>query len=133
MVALLLPLSSLWASMAINNEAASLDISRLSGHNMNISNHSNSTTSSDACSHCRYGRKRAFPTTRHTEYSDEEKGHKYGEFNQTTVKNDIHFSTSRETGGRDSIETDLQAMGVRVDKSYSLQTGKEERALGRGE
>lgn len=73
------------------------------------------------------------PSTRHTEYTDEEKGEHYGEFSPTTIKNDINCSTPRETSGRDSTEMDLQAMGVRVDRSYSLQSGKEDRVLGMGD
>jgi pheromone alpha factor receptor len=133
MVALLLPLSSLWASMAINNEAASLDISRLSGYNMRISNNSNSTNSTSSCNHCGHCRKLGMPSTRHTEYSDEEKGQRHGLLGATTIKNEINCGTPREISGRDSTETDLRAMGVRVDKSYSLQSGKEDDVLGREE
>jgi pheromone alpha factor receptor len=131
MVALLLPLSSLWASMAINNEAAHLDISRLSGSNMHDGSNNSNSSSSSSCSHCGHCRgKRGIPSARHTEYMDVEKGDKYGEFSPATIKNNIESNTPRETNSRDSTEMDIESMGVRVDKSYSLQSTKEDRILG---
>jgi pheromone alpha factor receptor len=128
MVALLLPLSSLWASLAINNEASHLDISRLSGYNVQIS--SNNSNTGSYCSHCSHCQgKRPIPCARHTEYTDKEKGERFGEFGSVTIKNKVECSTSREINGRDSTDMDLESMGVRVDKSYSLQTGKEDRVL----
>ena len=128
MVALLLPLSSLWASMAINNEAAQLDIGRLAGHMPLGSNNSNASNSSSCsyCGHCR-GR-RGIPSARATQHDEEKDGNFDQQFNATTTKNEVMCGSPRETNSRDSTEVDLESMGVRsgvrVVKSYSLQSGK---------
>jgi pheromone alpha factor receptor len=105
MVALLLPLSSLWAGMATDEETSSLDLShltksnQLSGSRTNYqqknSGGSSNVTSSQQYLHSRKG-------------SDAMQ-------QATTVDSVVN------TQGRDSTEMDLEAMGVRVNKSYGFQ------------
>jgi pheromone alpha factor receptor len=113
LVALLLPLSSLWASMSIHEESSSFDINHLSGYNMQMSNtphsygsnaHSKTTTSS----------------ARRTDYTAEDEKADFEEFSPTTINNKIESGIPRS--GRDSTEMDLEAMGVRIDKSFSLHS-----------
>jgi hypothetical protein len=115
--------------MAINNEASNLDISRLSGYNI----HNSSGSSSSCCTHCGHSQttKRTIASTRHTEYADVEKGAYYGDF-APTVTNEVICSSQRGMKGRDSTEVDLKSKGVRIDKSNSLQSAKNERILGLG-
>jgi pheromone alpha factor receptor len=119
-VALLLPLSSLWAGMAIHEEASRLDISHLSGHNMQNSNSQRSNPSNGS----RSNNKTAVSSV--TECKCGISG-EYGEYSSTTIKNKVECGTPPDR--RDSTEMDLEAMGVRVDKSYSLQSGKEGRVF----
>ena len=84
-------------------------MSHLSGHNMQISNSSRTNGSK--------------PAVKYTEYRAEGKGG-FEEYSPTTINNKIESGTPpSQPSGRDSTEMDLEAMGVRVDKSYSLQSG----------
>ena len=117
MVALLLPLSSLWASMAINEETSRLDINHLSGANMQISNTSPSNRSN--------GFTRT-AVTKHTEYTADDEKADYGHFSPTSVNNKIESGNSgSQQSGRDSTEQDLEAMGVRMDKSYRVESANQ--------
>jgi pheromone alpha factor receptor len=98
--------------MAIQDESSRFDINHLSGHNIQLSNtprsygsngHSKTTTSS----------------ARRTKYTTEDEKADFEDFSPTTINNKIESCTPR---CRDSTEMDLEAMGVRIDKSYSLQS-----------
>jgi pheromone alpha factor receptor len=112
MVALLLPLSSLWASMAIDQEASALDLSNLSGsssvrrgsnqHQMCSSQFSASTA----------------PSSR-LEFANDRKG-SFAPISPTSIDSRVEHGPSR-----DSTELDIEALGVRVDKSYSVQSRKD--------
>lgn len=113
MVALLLPLSSLWASMVTTEPASSFNLSSLWASR-------NSQNGSD------YGRKafgsHSIGTHDGTQYSTERKG-STAPFSPTT--NAIIEKTSSNTN-RDSTEIDLEMMGVRVDRSYSVHSDRME-------
>ena len=57
---------------------------------------------------------------RRTDYTAEDEKADFEEFSPTTISNKIESGIPRS--GRDSTEMDLEAMGVRIDKSYSLQS-----------
>ena len=119
MVALLLPLSSLWAGMAIHEETSRLDISHLSDHNMQVPNSQRSNPSKGSC-----GISGSNNKTTASSVSECKCGvHiEYGEYSSTSIKNKVEGGIPPDR--RDSTEMDLEAMGVRVDKSYSLHSGK---------
>jgi pheromone alpha factor receptor len=109
MVALLLPLSSLWASLAIDEETSTLNFSHLAG----------STPRSQE-----YEQRKMFgsqlssttdPSSR-SGFSGDRKS-SISPINPTTID-------SRIESRRDSTEIDLETMGVRVDKSYTIQSRK---------
>lgn len=115
MVALLLPLSSLWASMAIDQEASTLNLSQLSGSHASRrgSDHSSdaSKMSVSQLSHS---------TSSRVEYLADRKG-SLAHVSPTCVDSRVEHV---QRSARDSTELDLEAMGVRVDKSYTVHTGK---------
>ena len=103
--------------MAIHEESSRFDINRLSGYNMQMSNDPPS-----------YGSSSHYKTTnsspRRTEYTTENEKADFEDFSPTTINNKIESGVHRS--GRDSTEMDLEAMGVRIEKSYSLQSTKGE-------
>src|SRR6266852_3671472 len=101
MVALLLPLSSLWASMAIHDESSRLDINHLSGHNFQMSNTPRSNRSNGIT-------KATTPSSRRTEYTADDEKADFEEFSPTTINNKIESGNSgSQPSGRDSTEQDL--------------------------
>lgn len=119
LVALLLPLSSLWAGMVIDDESASLDISYLSGNNMQIPDTTRSSRGK------RSGN--TMPSSTREDYMSDRKGG-FGEIHRSAIDSKVESGASLYAPGRDSTEMDLEAMGVRIDKSYSIQSGKERSA-----
>ncbi|KAL2071547.1 hypothetical protein VTL71DRAFT_12782 [Oculimacula yallundae] len=105
MVALLLPLSSLWASMVTTEAASSFNVEQLWG----------SRSSQDASS---LGPKifNSFSTGL-SSFSILRKGSSTTQISPTTI------DTVIERSKRDSTELDLEKMGVRVDRSYSVHSG----------
>ncbi|KAG4026068.1 hypothetical protein MFRU_045g00130 [Monilinia fructicola] len=116
MVALLLPISSLWASMATDEEMSSTDMSNITGtlaSSQQSGSYSRKTYASDITTQssrldlqCRKGSN----TTR--------KGSNTME--QVTTIDSIMDNNARYTP-RDSTELDLEAMGVRINRSYGFQ------------
>ena len=111
MVALLLPLSSLWASMAIDQEASTLDLSNLSGS-------SSARHGSDQRKMCGSDLSSSTAPSSKLDFSNDRKG-SFAPISPTSIDSRIEHGTSR-----DSTELDIEALGVRVDKSYSVQSRK---------
>ncbi|KAG0652911.1 hypothetical protein D0Z07_0232 [Hyphodiscus hymeniophilus] len=137
-VALLLPLSALWASMAIHEETAQLDISGLHGNGNRshtvLGSHGSGSSTASSCALCPHCRDKKFgPAIRHKEYTDVEMGESASNilFSPNTIKSEVNSNGALKTNNRDSTEMDLESMGVRVDRSYSLQSVKEERTKSR--
>jgi pheromone alpha factor receptor len=104
--ACLLPLSTIWAKAADEEEQASL---RLSRGSQNSSKVRSGVCSSHFASQCS------------TTVCSERKGSvaPSGSFNKSTIDTILeHNSAPRSL--RDSTEVDLERMGVRVDRSYSV-------------
>ncbi|ESZ92266.1 hypothetical protein SBOR_7355 [Sclerotinia borealis F-4128] len=119
MVALLLPISSLWASMATDEEMSSIDLSNLSGMgNTNVSSqpngsYSRKTYASDITaqsSRLDFQSRKGSSATRKGSNAMEQ---------VTTI--DSAADSQATYVPRDSTELDLEAMGVRIDKSYGVQ------------
>lgn len=114
MVALLLPLSSLWARMATDSEASTLNLSSLSGPKSK--------------EHASDSQRKLFgclSTAQSSGLMSERKpshAPSYAPISPTTIDAIIENAPSRSP--RDSTEVDLEAMGVRVDRSYSVHSGK---------
>ncbi|KAH7419850.1 fungal pheromone mating factor STE2 GPCR-domain-containing protein [Cadophora sp. MPI-SDFR-AT-0126] len=106
MVALLLPLSSLWASMITTEANSSFNVSQLWGSrsSQDVSSLEQKTFSS------MYSCPSAFSTER--------KG-SAAPISPITIDTVIEQANTR----RDSTELDLEMMGVRVDRSYSVHSG----------
>ncbi|KAF8858881.1 hypothetical protein BDZ45DRAFT_383268 [Acephala macrosclerotiorum] len=114
MVALLLPLSSLWASMVTTEPASSFNLSSLWASR-------NSQNGSEY-------RRKAFgghSSVIHdgTQYSTERKG-STAPFSPTT--NNAIIEKAPSNSNRDSTEIDLEMMGVRVDRSYIVHSDRME-------
>ena len=103
---------------------------------MPLGSNSSYISTNSSCSHCGHCRgKRAIPPIGHIEY-DQEKGKNLAEqFNMTTTQSEVKCSSPHETDYRNSGEFDREFIGmrsaVRVVRSYSLHSGKEEQILGR--
>ncbi|APA16152.1 hypothetical protein SS1G_10310 [Sclerotinia sclerotiorum 1980 UF-70] len=117
MVALLLPLSSLWASMATDEEMSSIDMSNLTGSGSTYDSqsvtYSRKTCTSEATtqsSRLDFQSRKGSNATR--------KGSNAME--QVTTFDSVVDSQARYVP-RDSTELDLEAMGVRIDRSYGVQ------------
>lgn len=106
MVALLLPLSSLWARMATDSETSTLNLSYLSD--------------SKSSSSRKFGSQSTAPSSR-LEFLTDRKG-SLAPISPTTIDSRIEHVPAKAM--RDSTEVDLEAMGVRVDRSYSVHSGK---------
>ena len=111
MVALLLPLSSLWARMATDAETSTLNLSHLSGSKS--SEHGTATSRKFGSQSTALSSKLEFLTDR--------KG-SLAPISPTTIDSRIESALAKAV--RDSTEMDLEAMGVRVDRSYSVHSGK---------
>jgi pheromone alpha factor receptor len=115
LVALLLPLSSLWAGMVIDDESANLNISYLSGNNMQIPDTTRPSRSKESGN--------TILSSTREDYVSDRKG-SFGEIHRSTIDSKVESGASPYAPGRDSTELDLEAMGVRIDKSYGVQNGK---------
>ncbi|KAI9644131.1 pheromone alpha factor receptor [Ciborinia camelliae] len=120
MVALLLPISSLWASMATDEEMSSTDMSNLTGSNgthafsQPSGNYSRNTYASDITaqsSRIDFQSRKGSNATR--------KGSNVME--QVATIDSVVVDNQERYVPRDSTELDLEAMGVRIDRSYGVQ------------
>ncbi|PQE11067.1 hypothetical protein CJF31_00000814 [Rutstroemia sp. NJR-2017a BVV2] len=105
MVALLLPLSSLWAGMATDEETSSLDLSHLTKSNQL----SGSRTG--------YQQRNCGGSSNAPSSQSVLQSRKGSDSTQQATTTDSVVNSQ----GRDSTEMDLEAMGVRVKKSYGFQ------------
>ncbi|KAF7874074.1 hypothetical protein EAF04_002746 [Stromatinia cepivora] len=117
-VALLLPISSLWASMATDEEMSSIDMSNLTGsggtYGSQSGNYSRKTCASDntaQSSRLDFQSRKGSNVTRKGSNAMEQ---------VTTIDSVVVDSQARYVP-RDSTELDLEAMGVRIDRSYGVQ------------
>jgi len=120
MVALLLPLSALWAGMAIDSESSTLNLSHLTG------SRESSCRGSAGASHnsggvCGSQLSHSSGPSRH-EYFNEKNSRKGSlvPISPTTIDSKIEHAS--ESVPRDSTEVDLESMGVRVARSYSIHS-----------
>jgi pheromone alpha factor receptor len=115
MVVLLLPLSSLWAGMAIDEEVATLNFSHLAG----TASTGPIRKGSDQNKICGSGSQFSDSTFQsgRNDYTFERKGSHQPPISPSTID-------SRIEGGKttDSTDIDLEGRGVRVDKSFNLQS-----------
>jgi pheromone alpha factor receptor len=110
MVALLLPLSSLWAGMTTTEAGSSLNIAQLWG-----SPHSPDKNYSDSRGKT-FGSQSSGPPSA---FLSERKGSTAPITAASTIG-----PIPKAKVGRDSTELDLELMGVRVDRSYSVHSGR---------
>ena len=121
MVALLLPLSALWAGMAIDSETSTLNLAHLTG------SHESSRGSANASYNSRkaYGSQlsQSSGPSRHEVFNEKmsRKG-SLAPISPTTIDSRIEHPS--EAAPRDSTEVDLESMGVRIDRSYSIKSGR---------
>ncbi|CAD6442573.1 45147e93-e310-4ff8-8ff7-50a780076a48 [Sclerotinia trifoliorum] len=110
MVALLLPISALWASMATDEEMSSIDMSNLTGsggtYNSQSGSYSGKTCTSEV--------------TTQSSRLDFQSRKGSNAMEQVTTIDSVVDSQARYVP-RDSTELDLEAMGVRIDRSYGVQ------------
>lgn len=116
MVALLLPLSSLWAGVAIDHETSTLDLSHLSG--------TNSTRHGSELNHPYHGPLcgQFGPLSTNSSAPEASIPHRkcsIAHLSPTSIDSRIEYFRSST---RDSTELDLEAMGVRVDRSYGVRS-----------
>ena len=118
LVALLLPMSSLWAGMAIDQEASTLNLSNLSGYDSTRrgSEVGNSFHGSDPH---QFGR--LVSNTSSAPGSSTTRKGSNAQLSPTTIDSRVEYIRSLE---RDSTELDLEAMGVRVERSYEVRSDK---------
>ncbi|CZT41227.1 hypothetical protein WAI453_000140 [Rhynchosporium graminicola] len=107
-VALLLPLSSLWASMVTTEANSSFNAEQLWG----------SRASHDASIGSSMERKTFGSLSTSPSYFSTERKDSTSHISPTTIDTVIESAASR-----DSTELDLEKMGVRVDRSYSVHSG----------
>ncbi|KAI6711176.1 hypothetical protein JHW43_006319 [Diplocarpon mali] len=110
MVALLLPLSSLWASMVTTEASSSFNVSQLW----------RSRNSQESLS---FGRKTFSSESTGLSSSSSERKGSAAPIGSSTTNNIIEHAPVKSA--RDSTELDLEKMGVRIDRSYSVHSGKE--------
>lgn len=120
MVALLLPFSSLWASAAIEEEISTLNLSNLSA-NSGDARRGSETSHYAANKTCesQFSDSTGVATT-FEGFGAERKGSASG---SGALGIDSRIERVNEEGRRDSTEMDLERMGVRVDRSYSVHSG----------
>lgn len=134
MVALLLPLSSLWAGMTTDTEKASLNLfAGSASHSGRALLRKSSAAASTGAQPCYSPRKTSSASHGPLAHLVESG---FGEF-ERKVEMDLHHPASVDTvirasnrsgtlpTKRDSTELDLEAMGVRVDKSFSVRKGSQ--------
>ncbi|KAM0314251.1 hypothetical protein ACHAO8_004884 [Botrytis cinerea] len=119
-VALLLPISSLWAGMVTDEETSAIDVSNLTGSRTMLGsqsgNFSRKTHASDITaqsSHLDFSSRKGSNATMMRKGSNA--------MDQVTTIDCIVEDNQANRGLRDSTEMDLEAMGVRVNKSYGVQ------------
>ncbi|KAJ8062440.1 hypothetical protein OCU04_008978 [Sclerotinia nivalis] len=117
-VALLLPISSLWASMATDEEMSSIDMSNLTGsggtYGSQPGNYSRKICASDVTaqsSRLDFQSRKGSNATRNGGNAME----------QVTTIDSVVVDNQARYVPRDSTELDLEAMGVRIDRSYGVQ------------
>ncbi|KAN0113102.1 Fungal pheromone mating factor STE2 GPCR domain containing protein [Hyaloscypha variabilis] len=115
MVALLLPLSSLWASMITTAQSSSFNFSSLI-NSRSSPNHFSARGSESACKS--FG---THSTSTGLNSFRDRKG-SLAPICATSIDTIVEIPAR---GTRDSTELDLEAMGVRVDKSYSVRSNKD--------
>ena len=113
LVALLLPLSSLWARIAIDHEASTLDLAHFTG-----------SSSTRPCSDPGHGSHGSFsnqfgPLTTNPSAPGSSTARK-GSVTQISPPSMDSGMECVRSYQRDSTELDLEAMGVRVDRSYAV-------------
>jgi pheromone alpha factor receptor len=117
-VALLLPLSSLWAGLAIDHETSTLNFSSMSGYE--------STRGGSE-------RGNSFPGSHINQFGRLASSNSSGPGSSTARKvSNAHLSPTSidsrveyvHSPERDSTELDLEAIGVRVDRSYEVRSEK---------
>jgi len=122
MVALLLPLSALWAGMAIDSETSTLNLSHLTGSHES-SRHGSANAAYNPKKACGSQLSQSSGPSRYELFN--EKNSRKGSIapiSPTTIDSRIEHATESST--RDSTELDLESMGVRVDRSYSIHSGR---------
>ncbi|KAK6602601.1 pheromone receptor 2 [Botrytis cinerea] len=119
-VALLLPISSLWAGMVTDEETSAIDVSNLTGSRTMLGsqsgNFSRKTHASDITaqsSHLDFSSRKGSNATMMRKGSNA--------MDQVTTIDCVVEDNQANRGLRDSTEMDLEAMGVRVNKSYGVQ------------
>jgi pheromone alpha factor receptor len=112
MVALLLPLSSLWAAMVTNAQTTSFDLSNLV--------HSQNSQEGDGSESGRKTFGSQSTSTTVLESLSDRKG-SLVPISPMTISSTVEVAAKVQ---RDSTELDLEAMGVRVDRSYSVHSGQ---------
>ncbi|QSZ33369.1 hypothetical protein DSL72_002957 [Monilinia vaccinii-corymbosi] len=113
MVAILLPISSLWASMATDEEMSSINISNLTGTQQGGSysrkTYASDITTQSSSRHDCQSRKGSNVTRKGSNAME-----------QVTTIDSIVDNEARYIP-RDSTELDIEAMGVRINTSYGFQ------------
>jgi pheromone alpha factor receptor len=113
MVALLLPLSSLWAGMTTTEAGSSLNIAQLWGSSQPLEKNYSSASDSGRKT---FGSRSSGPSST---FLSERKGS-----TAPIITGSAKENVPKVKLGRDSTEVDLEMMGVRVDRSYSVHSGK---------
>lgn len=117
-VALLLPISSLWAGMATDDEMSTGDVTNQTGLNTQTGgDYSRQTYASDLTaqsSRLDFQSRKGSNVTRKGSNAMEQ---------VVTIDSIVSDNTARYVR-RDSTELDLEAMGVRIDRSYDVQKTK---------
>lgn len=113
MVALLLPLSSLWAGMAADEEAANLDMAHFLHSKHSVHSNGSHTTYTTASS--------GFDLqSRKGSYMTQKQSIKPSCATQYTTTIDAMGKDQSSCERRDSTEMDLEAMGVRINQQYGV-------------
>jgi pheromone alpha factor receptor len=117
MVALLLPISSLWAGMAIDQEASTLNLSHLSESDASRRVFDSIHDTHDSHGPLSNQLGRLTTQSSRPEFSANRKG-SMAQLSPALIESGIGYIHSST---RDSTEIDLEAIGVRVIKSYDIQ------------
>jgi pheromone alpha factor receptor len=119
MVALLLPFSSLWAGLAIKEESSTLNLSNLNGSSDSVRRGSeNGSYDPRKTCNSQFSQSTS-PSTACGGFSIERKSSAVAGMGM-----DSRIEHVPEHRRRDSTEMDLEAMGVRIDHSYSVHSGQ---------
>ena len=117
-VTLLLPLSSLWAGMATNSETSSLNIGYLTKFAT-----SQPRSADPRQKIFRNAKFSSISTSQSSQVLSEHKD-SFGPVGPNTTIDTVIEYVPTLNRQRDSTEMDLEAMGVKVHKSYSVHSGK---------